>query len=41
MFGGFEAGPLPLDPRRQPPSFTTDDMPLDVAVLRTMAAQGY
>ena len=39
MFGGFEAGPLPLDPRRQPPSFTTDDMPLDVAVLRTMAAQ--
>jgi glycine/D-amino acid oxidase-like deaminating enzyme len=39
MFGGFEAGPLPLDPRRQPPSFTTDDVPLDVAVLRTMAAQ--
>jgi len=39
MFGGFEADPLPLDPRQQPPSFTTDDVPLDLAVLRRLAAQ--
>jgi len=39
MFGGFEANPLPVDPRQQPPAFTTDDMPLDRAVLRTLAAQ--
>ncbi len=39
MFGGFEADPLPLDPRQQPASFTTDDVPLDVAVLRAMADQ--
>ena len=39
MVGGFEAGPLPVDPRAQPPSFTTDDVPLDLAVLRRMAAQ--
>ena len=39
MFGGFEADPLPVDPRQQPPAFTTDDVPLDLAVLRTLAAQ--
>jgi glycine/D-amino acid oxidase-like deaminating enzyme len=39
MFGGFEADPLPLDPRQQPASFSTDDVPLDVAVLRAMADQ--
>jgi len=39
MFGGFEAGPLPVDPRQQPPAFTTDDVPLDLAVLRKLAAQ--
>jgi glycine/D-amino acid oxidase-like deaminating enzyme len=39
MFGGFEAGPLPVDPRRQPASFTTDDVPLDLGVLRELAAQ--
>jgi glycine/D-amino acid oxidase-like deaminating enzyme len=39
MFGGFEAGPLPLDPRHQPASFTTDDVPLDLGVLRQLAAQ--
>jgi glycine/D-amino acid oxidase-like deaminating enzyme len=39
MFGGFEAAPLPVDPRRQPPSFRTADMPLDMSVLRDMAAQ--
>ena len=39
MVGGFEANPLPVDPRRQPPGFTTDDVPLDLAVLRKLAAQ--
>ncbi len=39
MFGGFEANPLPLDPRLQPSGFTTDDVPLDLAVLRKLAAQ--
>jgi glycine/D-amino acid oxidase-like deaminating enzyme len=39
MLGGFEASPLPLDPRQQAPSFTTDDLPLDLAVLRQLAAQ--
>jgi glycine/D-amino acid oxidase-like deaminating enzyme len=39
MFGGFEASPLPLDPRRQPASFSTDDVPLDLGVLRKLAAQ--
>ena len=39
MLGGFEAGPLPLDPRQQPDSFSTDDVPLDLGVLREMAGQ--
>jgi len=39
MFGGFEASPLPLDPRRQRASFSTDDVPLDLGVLRQLAAQ--
>jgi len=39
MFGGFEADPLPVDPRHQPASFTTDDVPLDLGVLRRLAAQ--
>ncbi|HEY6276327.1 MAG TPA: FAD-binding oxidoreductase, partial [Streptosporangiaceae bacterium] len=39
MFGGFEAEPLPVDPRQQPGSFTTDDVPLDLGVLRQLAAQ--
>jgi glycine/D-amino acid oxidase-like deaminating enzyme len=39
MFGGFEAGPLPVDPRTQPPSFRTGDLPLDLSVLRKLAAQ--
>jgi glycine/D-amino acid oxidase-like deaminating enzyme len=39
MFGGFEPRPLPVDPRHQPPSFTTDDVPLDLSVLRQLAAQ--
>jgi glycine/D-amino acid oxidase-like deaminating enzyme len=39
MFGGFEAEPLPVDPRREPASFTTDDVPLDPGVLRHLAGQ--
>jgi glycine/D-amino acid oxidase-like deaminating enzyme len=39
MVGGFEPDPLPVDPRLQPASFTTDDVPLDVGVLRRLAAQ--
>jgi glycine/D-amino acid oxidase-like deaminating enzyme len=39
MVGGFEADPLPVDPRHQPASFTTDDVPLDLGVLRRLAAQ--
>jgi glycine/D-amino acid oxidase-like deaminating enzyme len=37
MVGGFEAGPLPIDPRGHPASFSTDDVPLDLAVLRAVA----
>ncbi len=39
MFGGFEPGPLPIDPRLRPPSFSTDDVPLDLGVLRQLANQ--
>jgi glycine/D-amino acid oxidase-like deaminating enzyme len=39
MFGGFEAEPLLVDPIQQQPSFRTDDMPLDLGVLRDMARQ--
>jgi glycine/D-amino acid oxidase-like deaminating enzyme len=39
MVGGFEADPLPLDPGEQPASFSTDDVPLDLGVLRKMADQ--
>jgi glycine/D-amino acid oxidase-like deaminating enzyme len=39
MVGGFEADPLPVDPRAEPASFSTDDVPLDLGVLRAMAAQ--
>jgi glycine/D-amino acid oxidase-like deaminating enzyme len=39
MVGGFESDPLPVDPRHQPASFTTDDVPLDLGVLRRLAAQ--
>jgi glycine/D-amino acid oxidase-like deaminating enzyme len=39
MFGGFETEPLPVDPRQRPASFTTDDVPLDLGVLRRLAAQ--
>ena len=39
MLGGFEASPRPVDPRAQPPGFDTDDVPLDLGVLRGMAGQ--
>jgi glycine/D-amino acid oxidase-like deaminating enzyme len=39
MVGGFEADPLPLDVGGQPASFSTDDVPLDLGVLRKMADQ--
>jgi glycine/D-amino acid oxidase-like deaminating enzyme len=39
MVGGFEADPLPVDPRAQPASFSTDDVPLDLGVLRALTAQ--
>src|ERR1700733_6046490 len=39
MFGGFEADPLPVDPRAESPSFRTGDLPLDLDVLRRMAGQ--
>jgi glycine/D-amino acid oxidase-like deaminating enzyme len=39
MAGGFEAAPLPVDPRAKAASFTTDDVPLDLAVLRQLTDQ--
>ena len=39
MLGGFEAAPLPLDPRAEAPGFDTDDVPLDRGVLDAMAGQ--
>ena len=39
MLGGFEAAPLAIDPRAQPPEFDTDDVPLDRGVLDVMAAE--
>ena len=39
MFGGFEAAPLSIDPRHQPASFSTDDVPLDLGVLGDLATQ--
>jgi glycine/D-amino acid oxidase-like deaminating enzyme len=39
MFGGFEPDPLPVDPGHRPASVTTDDLPLDLSVLRRLADQ--
>ncbi|MFY9930764.1 MAG: FAD-binding oxidoreductase [Streptosporangiaceae bacterium] len=39
MAGGFEADPLPVDPRQQAGQFSTDDVPLDLDTLRAMAGQ--
>ena len=38
MVGGFEAAPLAMDPR-EATSFTTDDVPLDLSVLRELASR--
>ncbi len=39
MVGGFEAAALPMDPQQEAASFTTDDVPLDLAVLHELAGQ--
>ena len=39
MAGGFEADPLPVDPRQHAASFSTDDVPLDLGVLERLAGQ--
>jgi glycine/D-amino acid oxidase-like deaminating enzyme len=39
MVGGFEADALPVDVEREPASFSTDDVPLDLDVLRKLADQ--
>jgi glycine/D-amino acid oxidase-like deaminating enzyme len=39
MVGGFEPDPLPLDPRLQHESFSTDDVPLDLGLLRKLGGQ--
>ena len=39
MVGGFEAGPLSVDPRARPASFRTGDLELDLDVLTKMAGQ--
>jgi glycine/D-amino acid oxidase-like deaminating enzyme len=38
MVGGFEADPLAVDPRAEGDSFRTDDLSLDLSVLRKLAA---
>ncbi len=37
MVGAFETDPLPLDPRLEHDSFSTDDVPLDLGLLRGQA----
>jgi glycine/D-amino acid oxidase-like deaminating enzyme len=39
MVGGFEAGPLPVDPRARPASFRTGDLELELGVLTKMTGQ--
>jgi glycine/D-amino acid oxidase-like deaminating enzyme len=39
MVGGFEADPLPVDVSHEAASFSTDDVPLDLGVLRKLADQ--
>jgi len=39
MLGGFEADPVPVDPRARPASFRTGDLELDLDVLTKMAGQ--
>lgn len=39
MFGGFESAPLAVDPRAELDSYSTDDLELDLEVLRKLAGQ--
>jgi glycine/D-amino acid oxidase-like deaminating enzyme len=39
MVGGFEPDPLAVDPRAEPAQFSTDDLDLDLGVLRKLAGQ--
>jgi glycine/D-amino acid oxidase-like deaminating enzyme len=39
MVGGFEPDPMPVDPRQESASFSTDDVPLDLGVLEGLAVQ--
>jgi glycine/D-amino acid oxidase-like deaminating enzyme len=39
MVGGFEVDALPVDVEREPASFSTDDVPLDLDVLRKLGGQ--
>jgi len=39
MLGGFEPDPLPLDPRSEPPTFSTDDVPLHQGTIGKLADQ--
>ncbi|HXS62942.1 MAG TPA: FAD-dependent oxidoreductase [Streptosporangiaceae bacterium] len=39
MIGGFESAPLPVDPRGEVATFSTDDVPLDPSELRKLADQ--
>jgi 4-methylaminobutanoate oxidase (formaldehyde-forming) len=38
MLGGYEASPQPCDPRQFPAGFQIEDLPLDLGVLRGLAA---
>jgi glycine/D-amino acid oxidase-like deaminating enzyme len=39
MVGGFEADPLPVDPRNERTDFDTGDVPLDLDVLKRLAGK--
>jgi len=39
MLGGYETDPLQFDMAKLPPSFSIDDLPLDLSVIRHLAAQ--
>ncbi len=39
MAGGFEPGPLAIDPRAEPAGFLTDSVPLELAAVRELTAQ--
>src|SRR5262249_15221156 len=39
MLGGYETDPLQFDMAKLPPSFSIDDLPLDLSVIHRLAAQ--